>query len=340
VDELLPLVAHWIPDPTDAAIDPVVNGGFSGARIWKVNFRGQVFALRQWPSAVSSERLFGMHQFQRWLSRNGSPVPWPVGASSTGQTFIHERGVLWELATWMPGAADYHALPQPEKLAAALRSLAELHLAAAQMPVQVPSWVESVRPSPALIRRSEKLCNLVLGKSRNLQNAVNRLPPSKPQQTAHEALALVQRTAEAELQKSQRWETEPLSMHLCLRDVWHDHILYTDSHVTGIIDFGAMGFDSPAGDVARLLGSMVGDDSAGWRLGLEAYEAVKPLQQNERDAIAFFDSSGVVLSAVNWVHWLFRDSSTLPTTIDRGAALDRLERLVARLRVLAAAPGA
>jgi hypothetical protein len=81
---------------------------------------------------------------------------------------------------------------------------------------------------------------------------------------------------------------------------------------------------------------MVGDDRDGWRLGLEAYESVKPLSASERDAVPFFDSSGVVLSTVNWVHWMFRDPAVLPATLDPAAVRKRLERLVTRLRTLAA----
>jgi Ser/Thr protein kinase RdoA (MazF antagonist) len=323
-------------DPTAAEIGAVASGGFSGARVWQVQFHGQTFALRQWPAAAKVGRVAVIHQFQRWLASQRIPVPVPVGERATGQTVVYHHGAPWELATWMPGAADYDAHPQPEKLAAALRSLAALHLSAARLPGGLPDWMKKPGVSPALMRRSERLCNLVLSDSKKLQAAVRRQPPSERHRLAEEALALVEQTAEVELQKSQRWEMEPLPLQMCLRDVWHDHILFTGSRVTGIIDFGAIGFDSPAGDVARLLGSMVGDDRERWQLGLEAYEAVKPLAAHERDAIAFFDSSGVVLSAVNWVHWLFRDSSALAATVDRSKAFQRLERLTARLRTLAA----
>ena len=57
----------------------------------------------------------------------------------------------------------------------------------------------------------------------------------------------------------------------CLVDVWHDHVLFTGEEVTGVVDYAAMRLDVPHADLARLLGSLVEDDEAGWRAGLEAY---------------------------------------------------------------------
>lgn len=42
----------------------------------------------------------------------------------------------------------------------------------------------------------------------------------------------------------------------CIRDIWHDHVLFDGDRVTGLIDFGAMQIDTPATDIARLVGSL------------------------------------------------------------------------------------
>ena len=58
----------------------------------------------------------------------------------------------------------------------------------------------------------------------------------------------------------------------CLRDIWHDHLLWTGDRVTGLIDPGSCRSDNVAIDLSRLLGSLVGDDTAAWDRGLAAYD--------------------------------------------------------------------
>jgi hypothetical protein len=38
-------------------------------------------------------------------------------------TFLSHEGHLWELAPWLPGAADYEKSPRVEKLRAAMSAL-------------------------------------------------------------------------------------------------------------------------------------------------------------------------------------------------------------------------
>ena len=333
--QLAPVLSNWIADPLEAAIRPVTSGGFSGAQVWQVEYRGRMFALRRWQAGFPESRLIGVHSIQGWLGHAGLPVPTLVRTSAAAQTIVREEDALWELATWMPGLADYHEHSLPEKLDAAMCLLARLHLTAAKLPTELPSWEKATRVSPALMRRSERLCNLVLADNRRIRNLSGYKPANAEQRLALKGFTLLARTAEAELQKSQRWETEELPLQWCLRDVRDEHVLFTENCVTGLVDFGAVGFDSPAGDVARLLGSLVGDDREGWRRGLEAYESIKPLSAVEREAIVFFDSSGVVISTANWLTWLFGPKKRASESWHRPAALKRLAWLVGRLEVAA-----
>jgi Ser/Thr protein kinase RdoA (MazF antagonist) len=325
---------HWFDDPERAVVQPVATGGFSGAEVWRVEYAGEVLALKKWPGKISSERVAAIHDFQRGVVRLGFPAP-KLRRSPLRNTAATINGSVWELARWMPGAADYWTNPTPQKLAAALSTLARLHASTAPLIPANISWMPKHGPSPALRRRGTRLEELLAGDLRRLTNIVRSAPPGPRSTIARGALELVEKVASRLANVAPRWWDEPLPMGWCLRDIWHDHILFTGDEVTGILDFGAVGFDAPAGDVARLLGSLVGDDAEGWRTGLAAYEAVRPLSSIEREAVAFFDSSGTVLSAVNWVHWLFRDPSALAPNVDRAAAFARLERLIGRLRYLA-----
>jgi Ser/Thr protein kinase RdoA (MazF antagonist) len=326
---------HWFDDAHNASIDPNIRAGFSGAQVWKVEHQGASWALRQWPERITAERAAGVHDFQRDVARLGFPVP-ALRRSPLGNTLAQIEGRLWEIATWLPGAADYWERPTPAKLKAALAILARLHLATEPfIPKNLAWWPKPLDPSPALRRRASRLEQLLTEELRAIERAIGRAKASPRLELAREAIALAERAASPLADEAPRWWDEPLPLGWCLRDVWHDHILFTGESVTGLLDLAAFGFDAYAGDVARLLGSMVQDDRPDWGAGLEAYGDVRPLAAAEIEAARFFDASGTVISAVNWIHWLFRVPSPLPATVDKVAGFERFKRLVGRLRVLA-----
>ena len=94
-------------------------------------------------------------------------------------------------------------------------------------------------------------------------------------------------------------------------DLWHDHILFTGNAVTGLIDFGSVKEDHVAVDLARLLGSMIGDDAAIWEVGLSAYQRIQPLSAEEaalaRDPLSS-QGIGISCSEALYVSSIERDS--------------------------------
>ena len=118
------------------------------------------------------------------------------------------------------------------------------------------------------------------------------------------------------------WPLQP-----CLCDVWNDHVLFGGDCVTGLIDYGAMKIDHPAVDLARLLGSLVQDDAAGWATGLAAYREVRPLSADEEELARALDVTGTVAAAAVWLRWLYHEGKEFE---DGAAAGRRLKGLTAR----------
>ncbi len=123
----------------------------------------------------------------------------------------------------------------------------------------------------------------------------------------------------------------PLTLQWCLRDVKCDHVLFAGEQVSGLIDFGAAAVDSVAGDVARLVGSLVGDAREDWPPALEAYHACRPLSPDERRAIDCFDRGGTLAAAANWLRWLFVEERSISQA---EAVQSQLVWLCDRLRAL------
>jgi homoserine kinase type II len=122
-------------------------------------------------------------------------------------------------------------------------------------------------------------------------------------------------------------------MQPCLRDIWHDHVLFTGDEVSGIIDYGAMDIDTPATDIARLLGNLVGDDALKWRVGIDTYSQVCSLMPEEERAIRALDASGLILAGCNWLRWIGAENRQFE---NRAQIVARFRRIVERCEFRAA----
>ena len=227
----------------------------------------------------------------------------------------------------MPGEADYLSDPRPERLRAALTALAEFHLASASFPIA------ENRPvlSPGILARQERLRALEQGGLDRLEGAMAVGGWPEFEDLARRLTTLFPRAAPdigARLGAAAQFDVQ---LQPCVGDIWHDHVLFEDARVTGLVDFGAMKPENVAIDVARLLGSMAGNDISGWQDGLAAYEAVRTISRAERSLVIAFDLSGVLLSGFNWIEWIYVDRRMFE---NRPAILQRLDGLVARLEGL------
>jgi homoserine kinase type II len=290
-------------------------GGFSGAAIWRVAGDVHDWCLKALP--VNAD--LGRHDQIATLLRcsrqehNLDFVPRP--------RFVAEiAGRVWELVEWMPGTADFHANPTDERLRAGCVALARLHRAWEQYPGRrTDPW-----PCPGVVRRlqvAHDFLKVVAGGRRPVFAA------DPIAQWGERAWAVVRRGVPAAIEQLEPWCRVSVPVHFCVCDVWHDHVLFTGERVTGLIDYGSVKLDNVAVDLARLLGSLVGDDASAFASGLAAYEQIRPLSADERNLVPVLDRTGVVLGIANWLRWLYFDGRVYE---DREAVARRLAALVSR----------
>jgi hypothetical protein len=86
--------------------------------------------------------------------------------------------------------------------------------------------------------------------------------------------------------------------------------------------------DHVAVDLARLLGSLVGDNEDLWELGLRAYQAVYSPGETDPRLARILDRTGAVLALGSWLRWQYIEGRQLP---NREAVASRLQRLVKRI---------
>jgi homoserine kinase type II len=283
------------------------HGGFSGARLWRIDGQAGPLCLRAWPSDFPPERLLFIHHHMT-LARVAGLTFVPRMLPSIQQTLrIEYGGRLWELQEWLAGEADYNRRPSPAKLRAACAALAQLHA----------SWPSSARFDAGR--------ELVRSGWRPLAHAAT---DDSARPAAERVWQILSPRIDAIPDLLKRWNTQIWPLQPCLCDVWHDHILFNGDRVTGVVDYGAMKIDHPAVDVARLLGSFVEDDPAGWATGIAAYRKVRPFTAEEEELARVLDLAGTTVGASVWLRWLYHDGKEF---VDRAAASRRLEMLVKRI---------
>jgi aminoglycoside phosphotransferase (APT) family kinase protein len=314
---------HVPPTAALAAFGPAVlgaswarrGGGFSGAAVFAGSFPpadSPRLCLKAWPAgAMSPDHLTTIHRWVAQVVRH--PFVPRVHRTTAGRTWAEADGRVWELTTWLPGAADFRDRPTPARLANACKAVAALH--AAWRPA-APAFA----PFPAVERRLALLRDW-----RDRPARRGRLDPDLVAVAARAAAALKSHAADAE-RRLAPWAGRHVAVQPCLCDVHHDHVLFTGDAVTGVIDYGAMKPDHPAVDLARLLGDLAGDDPGRVRRGLDAYHTAGGSADVTAELVGLLDRTGTACAAANW---LLRLAAGPPA--DPAAVAVRLDRLVRRL---------
>lgn len=334
MQDLQPVIAAY-PDrlrPSELE-DLNAAGGFSGARFWRLRTAAGPLCLRRWPAEhPTPARLDTIHAVLQHVSRAGvDTIPVPL-LSRLGSSYVRHGGFLWELAPWMPGQADYQQAPSRIRLAAALEALAQFHRAAASFAGN--HGIAEV--APGIQQRRRLLDDLQRDGLHQIRLAIDVQPDMETTLAAKRIVNLFPGVADqigTQLATANRLAvpTQP-----CIRDIWHDHVLFTGERVSGLIDFGAMKNDSVAADLSRLLGSLAGDDLRDWRHGLEAYQRVRTLSQHELQLIGTLDSSTILLSGMNWLRWIYLENRRFD---DPARVAIRLMGIAARLESLVSRSG-
>jgi homoserine kinase type II len=314
------VVARY-PVLQEARLTPLGNrGGFSGARLWRVETAAGAFCLRAWPTdGPSADQLQWIHGLMRSARSAGLTFVPAVLAASTTATQIAEAGRLWDVSEWLPGQADFHDRPDATRLAAACAALARLHAV----------WGKAEPksgPCPAVMRRLEiwaRWTQLVHSGWRPQFDAAGAdISP-----WARRAWEVLKGHPEL-TRRLEPWTNRALPLQPCLCDIWHDHVLFTGEVVTGLIDYGSVKVDHVAVDLARLLGSLAGNDTQLRASGLGAYCTLRPLSAQEEEIVGLLDETGTIIGAANWLRWLYHERRRYE---DLQAVSRRLGALVERI---------
>ncbi len=301
---------------------------FSGSGLWRVESGLGPLCLRCWPSEYPRDRLEFIQAVLWHVDQEGFGLIPLALETQHHHGFVNHAGHLWELTPWLAGEPDLDPKISIPRLRAAMASLAEFHQASRSFPLPEIGPIAS----PGLGQRRERLRELLSGGLEQLRAVAPNFCWPELQEQASRLFVLAAQAGPRLLQEMELAVPLAVPLQPCIRDVWRAHVLFVGNEVSGLVDFGAMRPDNVATDVARLLGSLAGDDPRAWQSGLEAYQAVRPLAREELRLTYVFDRSTVLLGGLQWLQWICLEQRTFDR---RQSVVRRVDELLARLEVLA-----
>lgn len=322
---------HWPQLRCDIGLERVTPG-FSGASVFRASGNDGEFCLRQWHAGMTQSRLAGIHRLLTHVAQAGvRQVPVPI-ADRDHSTFTEVDGRLWQLEPWMPGHADFCDDPSDARLERAMTVIAQWHLAAASVSLSDGDGQSfSSGPSSAVSRRID-LIRDYRSQLTGLESMLANESHVRFREVSVCIVAEFRRLSDRLLSRLNAVRDVAVPLQPCIRDLWHDHLLFTGNELTGLIDFGAVRTETIACDLARLLPSLLGNDRGGWHRALTAYEAVRPLRDEESRLIQPVAESGVLLSGMTW---LKRRSHREIDSASLDRVCERLDHIAVLLREMA-----
>jgi homoserine kinase type II len=292
--------------------------GFSGAGVWRVTEDGgKSFSVKQYAN-LSAEHLSWVHRVVLHTMVCDCQFVAVPRRDPHGNSILQSDDSIWEVCDWMPGIADFTDNPTDVRLTNAMKALAKFHQSAAQVNFDF-------RPSPSIRSRIEGLNALpdILSRAKTIPDA---FPELKNIRLQLKRLSPHQR--QNHLQTLTLMANQTLPLQPVIRDLWHDHLLFTDDQLTGLVDFDAMQMDTIAMDLTRCLGSLCPDNPDRWTVALDAYSTVRPIQKSEMDLINVLPPINVILTAANWLNWISVQGRKFPNT---NAVNTRLKTILPQL---------
>lgn len=333
-----------------------VGGGLSGALVFHAvadgagageGDAGGEWAVRGWPHSSSLQRVAEVHCVVGLARQAGCQVVPKIEPSNQfafggeRSTQVVTEGRVWECCEWKPGRPPEAGDDLVGVLGEAAAGVASFHRAVAGLAAHrgpVPAVLDRLQRLAYLdpILRSMTLRPRLLSPSPHLPS--DSSPRHGDSWTAVErALDCLRHVWSDQRQRAVRllepWARRPLRQQYVLRDIHLENALFVDRRLSGIVDYDAVRIDSPAIDLARLVGSAVllwpsvpSATSAAmpwatlWAETLASYRAVWPLSAEEEQLARLLAEVSPPIVLANWVVWVVHEGRTFPgpaTAVDR-----------------------
>lgn len=286
----------------------------SGAALCSFDSQLGRLVLRAWPGGPRDfDRLSQIH---RWLDelRGVDVVPLPL-RTADGDTLVTEAGRWWQVEPWKPGTS---ATGEGRRVDSAFGAIGRVHARWSRL--------RQRGPSPDLEQRARELESIGQGGLIPYARAVRHGSNGPIQDLAVRAIEQARTMGPTALEAVARYRGRVTDVQPCIRDTRPEHLLFEGDELTGLVDFGGVGVEHPAVDLARLLADWIGPDREGRSRALAAYASHGPDVEGLGEWLEAFEWSMAALGALRWIRWKWMDGREFrPGQVERG-----LSRCLAR----------
>ena len=294
----------------------------SGSRLWRYPAPAGRFLLRRWPS--DGPGLVALLEIHGWVAAASDLDLLAVPIRGLDGRTVQQVGRdLWEVAPWLPGVAETAIPPDAGRARLAFEALGKVH---ARL-----GGLGDLGRSPGVDRRLAETTALIERGFARIDGELRILGDDEAVSLARRWLSSARVAAPAVRETLSVEAGRTIRRQPCFRDVRPSHFLFEGDRVSGLIDYGAMGRETVAADLARLGSEWFPGDEPGRNQAFAAYRTVRPLDARDLTMIAVFERSADVLLGGHWVRWhfverrRFEDPSAVLTGLRRG--VERVERL-------------
>ena len=356
IEQLREIASRFFENCQKTVFSPTLTEtGFSGSTtcIFTHHHTGRRYVLKQLPRHLSLEQILWTQNLATFTRNHGYTLLPVAIHRHGGEGFLSDTtpkitentdGSLWQCLEYIDGKPC--KTPQKYQALLGAKALATFHKVASsfQMPRQ--------RPFCGWQRRAQQLGTVIASQPELPKNTkVNNSLHSELRALYTQFVRLVHAPETIEIIKGTLKHKMPAIHQPALKDCWWDHLLFSESRdrITGIIDIDGAGWDDPAVDMARLLGSWHLENQTRqeklvdlWPEAFEKYSAIVEPGADFSFRVQILHDTGIICGMDRWFHWIFKEKRQFPNmklVLRRithllhaaPAAIRRLERSQTRL---------
>ncbi len=326
VDEIKKIACQFF-DPAQASVMMVTQAetGLSGSQTYVLKHpqTGRKHILKQLPRDCSIAHIRWIQSLADFVCSHGNTLlpmaldnhersRWPLHAPSKVAT--HSDGTMWQCMVFIEGLPC--KTPGPKQMSLAIKALADFHKKASMFRMapyrNLSGWQRRVLQLRSLLesRRESRVNSAINGATRTELHVLYKeffriLRMPKARETIQKTLSYTMRDVHQPVLRDCRW----------------NHVLFSNSfdRVTGIIDIDAAGWDDPAVDISRLLGSWHLERPQSeerladlWPDAFQQYEKVADARPDFPSRVQVLHDTAIICGIDRWFTWLFLEMRYFP----------------------------